>query len=104
MRWWILSPTLLVLLGGGCARSFGPALMPGDIVRPEIAFAPQEPWPSGAAVAIGMLIRIERKGSEGRYLDDTEVRELPEMQSRVTFFDGDRTLGDPMVLPFVRDC
>lgn len=105
MRRWIIPLCLGVLLGSGCARSVAPVLQPGDVVRPEIAFAPQEPWPPGATVAIGMLVKVYRPGEEGRYLDDRDV--IPEqaaMRARVTFLDGDLQLGDPLEVPFVRDC
>jgi hypothetical protein len=104
MRWRLIWLLLVVQLGSGCARSVRAVLQPGDVARPEVAFAPQAPWPPGAAVAIGMLIRIDRPGGDSRYLDDTEVRDRPDMSARVTFFDGDRQLGDPIMLPFVRDC
>lgn len=102
MRWWLVPLPLIVLLGSGCARNT--ALRPGDIVRPEIAFAPEPPWPPEAAVAIGMLFRVERPGHQSRYVDDAQVREPFEVRARITFFDGDQSLGDPLEVPFVRDC
>jgi hypothetical protein len=104
MRRRFLALSLVVLLGSGCARPAGPVLRPGDVVRPEVAFAPQPPWPPEAAVAVGMLVKVERPGSDGRYLEDAEVRDPPDMRARVTFFAGDRQLGDPLEVPFVRDC
>jgi hypothetical protein len=104
MRFWFVLPLVGVQLGSGCAPSNRPALQPGDVVRPEIAFAPPAPWKPGAAVTIGMLIRIDRPESESRYLADAEVRETPDMRFRVAFFDGERPLGDPVELPFIRDC
>lgn len=102
MRWRLIPLPLVVLLGSGCARSV--VLRPGDVARPEIAFAPAEPWPPNAAVAVGMLIRIERPGHDSRYLEDTEVRTQPDMLARITFFAGDVPLANPLELPFVRDC
>jgi hypothetical protein len=52
-----------------------------------------------------MLIKVDRSGSEARYLRDDEV--IPDqavMRARVTFLDGDRPLGEPLEVPFVRDC
>jgi hypothetical protein len=104
MRWSLILLPLVFLLESGCARDVRPVLQPGDVVQPEIAFAPQAPWSPEAAVAIGMLIRIERPGEVSRYLDDAEVRVQPHMRARVTFFDGDRQLDKPLEVPFVRDC
>lgn len=104
MRWWLILLPLVGLFGSGCAHSVRPAFQPGDVVRPEIAFAPPAPWPTDAAVAIGMLIRIDAPGGESRYILDTEVRDQPKMRARITFFDGDDQLGDPLEMPFIRDC
>ena len=105
MRRWFLPVPLVVLLALGCARPAAPVLRPGDVVRPEVAFAPREPWPAGAEVAIGMLVQIDRPGGEARYLRDEEVApDQAVMRARVTFLDGDRPLGDPLEVPFVRDC
>ena len=52
-----------------------------------------------------MLVRVERPGVEARYLRDEEVAvEQAVIRARVTFLDGDRSLGDPLEVPFVRDC
>lgn len=105
MRRWFLSVPLVALLAPGCSRPAAPAPRPGDIVRPEIAFAPQGPWPAGAKVALGMLLLVNRGGEPTRYVRDEEVNpERAVMRARVTFLDGDRPLGDPLELPFVRDC
>ena len=48
--------------------------------------------------------RVERPGDASRYLDDTHVRDRADMRAQVTFFAGDRQLGDPLEVPFVRDC
>ena len=105
MRRWFLPVPVVVLLVSGCTRPAAPVLQPGDVVRPEIAFAPKDPWPTGAEVAIGMLVQVERPGGETHYLRDTEVAaDQAVMLARVTFLDGDRPLGDPLEVPFVRDC
>lgn len=104
MRLKLLPWPLVLLLGSGCARSVGPVLLPGDVVRLELAFAPQSPWPPGSVVTIGMLVRVYRPGDEGRYLKDREVSDQADMHVRMTFLDGDLRLGDPLELPFVRDC
>ena len=52
-----------------------------------------------------MLVQVDRPGGEARYLRDEEVApEQAVMRARVTFLDGDRPLGDPLEVPFVRDC
>jgi hypothetical protein len=51
-----------------------------------------------------MLVRVYRPGDEGRYLKDREVSDQADMHVRMTFLDGDLRLGDPLELPFVRDC
>jgi hypothetical protein len=53
-----------------------------------------------------MLLLVERSGGEARYVRDEEVApEQAVMRARVTFLDGDqRPLGDPLEVPFVRDC
>ena len=105
MRRWFLPVPLAVLLVLGCARPAAPVLRPGDVVRPEVAFAPRDPWPAGAEVSIGVLVQVERPGGEARYLHDNEVApEQAVMRARVTFLDGDRPLGDPHEVPLVRDC
>lgn len=81
-----------------------PALRPGDEVRPEVAVAPDAPWPADARVALGMLLQVHRPGREVTYLADGDVPDAAAMQARVTFFAGDAALGEPLELPFVRDC
>lgn len=101
----ILTIPLAVLIVSGCARPVPPVLQSGDIVRPEVSFAPDAPWPAGAKVAIGMLARVERPGFETHYLKDEDVPlERAVMSARVTFLDGERLLGDPLVIPLVHDC
>jgi hypothetical protein len=105
MRRRFLPVPLLVLLALGCARPAAPVLRPGDVVRPEIAFAPRDPWPTGAEVAIGMLVQVDRPGGGSHYLRDNEVApDQAVMRARVTFLDGDLPLGNPLEVPFVRDC
>jgi len=94
----------LLCLLAGCGRQPA-ALRPGDKVRPEIALAPQAPWPAGARAAIGMLLQVHRPGREVTYLAEKDVApEMATMRARVTFFQGDDVLGEPTEVPFVRDC
>lgn len=103
-RWFLLIP-VVVLLGSGCAQPEAPVLQPGDVIRPEIAFAPKAPWPPEAKVALGMLIKVHRPGSEARYLGDKDVTpEQAVLRARVTFLDGDSQLGEPLEVLFVHDC
>jgi hypothetical protein len=52
-----------------------------------------------------MLVEVRRPGSEARYLGDQDVApEQAVMRARVTFLEGDLPLGDPLDVPFVRDC
>ncbi len=103
-RWFLLFP-LAVLLGSGCARPAVPVLRPGVVVRPEIAFAPRAPWPSGATVTLGMLVKVHPPVGEDLYLGDKDVTpEQADMRARVTFFDGDLQLDDPLEVLFVHDC
>ena len=98
-------PLAVGLLAAGCGRTADPVLQSGDVVRPEIAFAPGQPWPAGAGVALGMLVRLDRPGEDTRYLRDEEVNlGGAVMRGRVTFWEGDRRLGEPLEVPFVRDC
>lgn len=105
MRVWFLAVPLFALLAIGCARPDVPALQSGDVVRPEVSFAPKVPWPADARVSIGVLARVERPGGEGHYLKDEDVPlEQAVMSVRLTFFDGERVLGDPLEVPLVHDC
>lgn len=107
MRPWFLPVSLIVLIAVGCTRPAvdEPALRAGDVVRPEIAFAPKKPWPAGTEVTLGMLLQVERSGSEPRHLRDEEVDpNQAVMRGRVTFLNGDTPLGDPLEVSFVHDC
>lgn len=97
---------LILLLFAGCGSPSAPALLPGDEVRPQIAYAPEAPWVARAKVALGMLLEVHRPGrDEVAFLADGDVNpEEADMQARVTFFSGDETLGEPLALPFVKDC
>jgi hypothetical protein len=102
---WLLPIVLVVLLASGCSRSGGSVLRPGDVVRPEVAFAPRAPWPAGARAVLGLLLLVERPGVEARYLRDEEVNlDQAVLLARVTFLNGERLLGNPLEVPFVRDC
>lgn len=108
MRLLMLVALPLGLVPGGCARPTSPpvvALQPGDIGRPEVSVAPKAPWTTGAKVAIGMLIRVERPDGESYYLDDKDVvLDRAVMSVRVTFLTGDTVVGEPMEVPYVHDC
>ena len=96
---------VLSLLVFGCGQPDAPALMPGDIVRPDVSFAPKAPWSEGVKVTIGMLARVERPGGEGHYLNDEDVPlDRAVLFVRVTFLDGERSLGDPLEVPLLHDC
>jgi hypothetical protein len=104
MRTW---PVLAALLAAGCAgRVAESPLRPGDVVRPQVAFAPKAPWHQGTKVALGMLIQIHRPGRmEAAFLGDSDVRpEQAVLRCRVTFLDGDEPLDEPLEVPFVHDC
>ncbi len=106
MRPWCLLP-LVALLAVGCARPDAdtPALQPGDVLRPELAFAPEGPWAGGTEVSVGMLVRGVRPDGEWYHLHDKDVDlDKAVMGGRVTFFDGETMLGEPHELPFVHDC
>ena len=98
--------TLLLILFTGCGQSPDPALLPGDVVRPQIAYAPEAPWTGGDKVALALLLEVHRPGrNEVTFLDEEDVQpEQAVMQARLTFFDGEESLGDPLELPFVKDC
>lgn len=106
MRRRFLPVPLVVLLASGCTRpATSPTLRLGDVVRPEIAFAPKEPWPAGAEVTLGLLLQVDRAGAETRYLRDEEVDPIRTViRGRVTFLSGDGPLGEPLEVPFVREC
>lgn len=102
----LLLPALLAALAAcGCAKPDAPALQPGDVVRPEVSFAPKEPWPAGGKAIVGVLVRVERPGDEPHYLMDEDVDiERAVMGARVTFFDGELVLGEPRDVTLVHDC
>lgn len=99
---------LVVLLAVGCSRPDAdptPALQPGDVFRPELAFAPDGPWSAGDEVSVGMLVRGVRPDGEGYYLRDKDVDiERAVTGGRLTFFSGDKAIGEPHELPFIHDC
>jgi len=105
MRRWSLFLPLVCAIAFGCTRPAAPALLPGDVGRLEVSFAPKAPWDAGAKVAIGMMIRVERPGGEGHYLNDQDVViERAEMRVKVTFLAGEIVVGEPMDVPYVHDC
>jgi len=105
MRPWFLPFLGLALLAFGCGRPATPALRPGDIVRPEVSFAPKAPWSTGAKVTIGVLARVERPGGEGHYLKDEDVPlDQAVMSARLMFLNGEQLVGEPLEVPLVHDC
>jgi hypothetical protein len=96
---------LVTFAAAGCGKA-PPVLQRGDAVRPQLALAPDVPWPIGAKVAIGMLLEVHRPGrAEVGFLREEDVPlEGAEMAAKVTFFAGDAPLGEPLEVPFVRDC
>lgn len=107
MRPWYLLAPCLTLLAAGCSEPEQPVpvFQPGDVVRPEVSFAPTAPWPAEAKVSVGVLFRIERPGGQTRYLMDEDVPiEQVGVSGRVTFLDGERALGDPQDVSLVHDC
>jgi hypothetical protein len=97
---------LLLPLAAGCGRGPAPALQAGDVVRPRIALAPEAFWPKGAKAAVGMLLEVHRPGRrEVTFLGDKEVpTEAAVMRAKVTFLRDNSALGEPLEVPFVRDC
>ena len=105
MRLWSLIACCIVLFALGCAKPDVTRFQPGDVCQPEIQYAPDTPWAVGSKVAIGMLIKLEKPSGKSDYIADTMiVPEQATISARVTFFDGDRVLGEPLEVPFVRDC
>ncbi len=95
----------IVVLACGCTPQSPSGLQLGDVCQPEILFAPDGPWTAGTKVSIGMLIKLERTRNGSNYLADADV--VPEqitMMATITFFDGRRRMGEPLEVPFVRDC
>jgi hypothetical protein len=101
-RGFLLVPVVFVI---GCSQTAAPVLQPGDVVRPEVSFAPQSPWTEGASVAVGVLMRVERSGRDNVYLKDADVPlERTVMRARVTFLDGERLVEEPRDVSLVHDC
>jgi len=104
-RLWRVSTLGVVLFVFGCTQPVAPAIQPGDTVRPEVSFAPADPWPAGAKVTVGVLARVERPGGGSHYLKDQDVpAERVVVRARVSFWDGERPLGEPSEVPLVHDC
>lgn len=102
MRW--LFPTL-VLVALGCGRPAAPELRSGDVVRPDIAVAPNAPWKAGDVIAVSFLARIDRPDGTTFYVKDEDVAlDRTAMTARVTFLNGDRPVAEPHEVPFVHDC
>lgn len=107
MRSWLslLFPIAFTLVGCGQAPET-PALESGDVVRPRISFPPSSPWRAGGKGRALMSLEAHHPGSEGPTL--LLVRDVPHegvlMRARVTFFAGVSPLGEPLEVPFTRDC
>ncbi len=105
LRRWVLAVPCVALLAFGCSRPAAPALQTGDVVRPEISFAPNAPWPADAKVSVGVLLRGERPGVESYYLKDEDVViERAVMGARITFLNGEQIVGDPLDVALIHDC
>ena len=99
---WVLAGLLLV----GCAASVPePALKKGDVVRPQILFAPAKAWPANVKGAVGIWVEVHRPGREGvSFLHEKDIPwQGVEMEATITFL-GNGPLGEPLSVPFVRDC
>ena len=99
----------LVLLAAGCAREVeGPAgdgrASAGDVLRPRLHLP--EPWAAGKSTAFAAYVEVTRPGRPAPF--DLRDDDVPEGSVRVvgtvSFFAGDASLGDPLVLPFVHEC
>jgi hypothetical protein len=105
MRFCSILAICIVMLACGCRQQTSTGFQPSDVCQPEIQYAPDAPWAVGSNVAIGMLIKLEKPSGKSDYIADTMiVPEQATMSARVTFFDGDRVLGESLEVPFVRDC
>jgi hypothetical protein len=104
MRRWSPLWLLTALALSGCGKPA--ALQRGDVVRPQLALAPDAPWPAGCKAAIGILVEVHRPGRPGvGFLREEDVPpEGAVMRAKVTFLAGDVPLAEPLEVPFVRDC
>ena len=94
----------IVMLACGCRQQTSTGFQPGDVCQAEIVYAPDGPWTAGTKVSIGMLIKLVKPSGQSDYISDSAI--MPEqatMMATITFFDG-RRLGEPLEVPFVRDC
>lgn len=98
---------LASLLAFGCARPDTPraVLQPGDVVRPELSFAPKEPWHTGDRIAVGVLLQGERPGGERYYVKDADVTlDRVVVKARLTFWTGEQIVGESLDVTLVHDC
>lgn len=102
----LLTPCVIFLLAGCSAGGKAPTLLPGDTVRPQIAFAPDAPWKAGDTVALGILVEIRRPGRDAvAFLADADpLTADAEMAARVEFLSGDALVGEALDVPIHRDC
>jgi hypothetical protein len=95
----------IVLAASGCTRPAASGFRDGDRCVSELQYAPAEPWTAGTKVTLGMLLKLERSSGEVAYVMDTDiVPEKATMSATITYWDGLRRMGQPLEVPFVRDC
>lgn len=104
-----LSPISLLigLFAIGCTppAATTPALQPNDVVRPEVSFAPAEPWKVGDRVTVGVLLQGERPDGTGYYILDQDVDiERVTVNCRLTFANDDKPVGDVIDVTMEHDC
>jgi hypothetical protein len=70
-----------------------------------VSLAPRELWHPDEKVSVGVLLRGERPGGERYYLMDADVEvERVVLRARITFLDGDRSVGEPLDVTLAHDC
>jgi len=101
-----LALAVLALAGCGVVPAPEPALLPGDVVRPQVVFTPEGFWQAGVKSSAGILVEVHRPGREGvSYLYEEDVPGVGvEMRGRITFLAGGVKVGEALDVPFVRDC
>lgn len=112
MRRSLLAAALGVFVVSGCGEPSArqqpndPVVQRGDTVVPEVAVAVQDQGAEGRRMAVSLLVQVHRPGRPNvAYLNDTDVSvERAVMRARITYFADDSPLGEPLEVPFVRDC
>ncbi len=100
---------LLLLALAGCRPPEPPpppALLPGDSVQPQVLFIPRVPLTAGVNARIDILLQARRPGREAvTYLYEKDIPdEGVEMWATISFLAGGTLLGEPLKVPFVKDC